>query len=117
MRNFIDVHDAHCCKMHGCKYGDENCTVVNGYNIGIKCEFCEDNIPSVYHSSVRYKLSYSQRYAVDHLSEDIDFHSHKFDTLDEALEKYKYFKNKNTRKNYPRSNFKLIEYREIELDD
>ena len=25
-----DVHAAHCCKFHGCKYGDENCPVVNG---------------------------------------------------------------------------------------
>ena len=24
------VHAAHCCKFHGCKYGDETCPVVNG---------------------------------------------------------------------------------------
>lgn len=24
------VHIAHCCKFHGCKYGDEDCPVVDG---------------------------------------------------------------------------------------
>lgn len=40
MKEFADVHDAHCCKKHGCKYGDEDCTVVNGTNPGIRCEDC-----------------------------------------------------------------------------
>lgn len=40
MREFKDVHDAHCCKKHGCKYCDENCTVLNGQNEGIFCEDC-----------------------------------------------------------------------------
>jgi hypothetical protein len=26
----IGVHAAHCCKICGCKYGDEDCPVVNG---------------------------------------------------------------------------------------
>jgi hypothetical protein len=26
----LDVHTAHCCSRHGCKYGDPNCTVVTG---------------------------------------------------------------------------------------
>lgn len=41
MREFKDVHDRHCCKYHGCKYGDENCTVVNGTKEGIFCEDCQ----------------------------------------------------------------------------
>lgn len=24
----VGVHQTHCCKLHGCKYGDENCPVV-----------------------------------------------------------------------------------------
>lgn len=24
----IDVHTRHCCKWHGCKYGDGDCTVI-----------------------------------------------------------------------------------------
>ena len=24
------VHASHCCKWHGCKYGDDDCPVVNG---------------------------------------------------------------------------------------
>lgn len=42
MSDFVDVHDAHCCKKHGCKYGDADCTVVNGPNPGIRCEDCYD---------------------------------------------------------------------------
>ena len=42
-RVFIDVHDSHCCLIHGCKYGDDECPVVNkieGYE-GIPCESCQ----------------------------------------------------------------------------
>ena len=27
VREYSDVHDAHCCKKHGCKYGSTDCTV------------------------------------------------------------------------------------------
>ena len=30
MRGTIGVHAAHCCKWHGCKYGDDDCPVYNG---------------------------------------------------------------------------------------
>ncbi len=34
------VHAAHCCRLHGCKYGDEDCPVASG---AIKQEYtCED---------------------------------------------------------------------------
>lgn len=42
-REFVDVHDRHCCKRHGCKYWDPNCTVVNGPNRGITCEECYES--------------------------------------------------------------------------
>lgn len=30
-KNYMtDVHTEHCCKEHGCKYGDKGCTVANG---------------------------------------------------------------------------------------
>ena len=36
----IGVHAAHCCKWHGCKYGDDDCPVVNGE---VEQEYiCED---------------------------------------------------------------------------
>jgi hypothetical protein len=25
-----DVHTRHCCVLHGCKYGEEDCTVTTG---------------------------------------------------------------------------------------
>jgi hypothetical protein len=40
MTNDIGVHAAHCCKWHGCKYGDLDCPVVSGE---VKQEYlCED---------------------------------------------------------------------------
>jgi hypothetical protein len=30
MRGNIGVHASHCCKWHGCKYGDPDCPVYNG---------------------------------------------------------------------------------------
>ena len=37
----ISVHDAHCCKKHGCKYGDDDCPVVLGTEPGVReCEYC-----------------------------------------------------------------------------
>ena len=28
--DFTDVHTEHCCSVHGCKYGEEFCTVTRG---------------------------------------------------------------------------------------
>lgn len=40
-REFADVHDAHCCPRHGCKYGDKDCTVESGKYPGLVCEICD----------------------------------------------------------------------------
>lgn len=41
MRGSIGVHAAHCCKWHGCKYGDPDCPVVTGeVEQRYKCEDC-----------------------------------------------------------------------------
>jgi hypothetical protein len=38
-----DVHTEHCCKVHGCKYGDETCSVVTGLKKqSYPCENCGD---------------------------------------------------------------------------
>lgn len=40
MRGSIGVHASHCCKWHGCKYGDDDCPVVSGE---VEQEYiCED---------------------------------------------------------------------------
>jgi len=37
----IGVHRAHCCRLHGCKYGDEDCPVAKGeVNQFFPCEAC-----------------------------------------------------------------------------
>lgn len=38
-----NVHTRHCCKEHGCKYGDEDCPVANGIQRAeYPCEYCEE---------------------------------------------------------------------------
>lgn len=39
----IDVHTEHCCERHGCKYGDEECSVVTGAKPqSFLCESCDE---------------------------------------------------------------------------
>ena len=48
----IGVHATHCCKWHGCKYGeDEICPVVLGkVEQEYPCEYCHDDIEDLeYH--------------------------------------------------------------------
>lgn len=43
MRGSIGVHAAHCCKWHGCKYGDPDCPVVKGeVEQEYPCEYCSE---------------------------------------------------------------------------
>ena len=39
----IGVHAAHCCKLHGCKYGDDDCPVESGIvEQKYTCEQCSE---------------------------------------------------------------------------
>ena len=41
----IGVHVTHCCSLHYCKYGDEDCPVQKGeYLQKYACEYCPDNV-------------------------------------------------------------------------
>jgi hypothetical protein len=45
--NGKNVHTEHCCKEHGCKYGDELCPVVDGtQKQSYPCEECGEDVPS-----------------------------------------------------------------------
>jgi hypothetical protein len=45
MRGSIGVHATHCCKWHGCKYGDPDCPVANGeVEQEYPCEDCNKKI-------------------------------------------------------------------------
>jgi hypothetical protein len=97
---------------------NEKCIGINVACEGIECEYCEPYVSYyVNDSSIKYKLSYTQWYAVDHLSVDSDNHHQDFNTAEEALQEYKKLKAKNTSKDWPRNNFKLIEYRDLKLSD
>lgn len=42
--NETDVHTRHCCVIHGCKYGDDDCTVANKLRIQeYECEYCDED--------------------------------------------------------------------------
>ena len=47
-REYASVHDAHCCRIHGCKYGKLHCPVEAGEELGltgtIGCESCETDM-------------------------------------------------------------------------
>lgn len=37
------VHERHCCALHGCKYGDDDCPVENGLTKQeYTCEYCNE---------------------------------------------------------------------------
>ena len=41
----IGVHAAHCCKWHGCKYGDPDCPIANGEAEQLYlCEDCDEDL-------------------------------------------------------------------------
>lgn len=50
----MGVHETHCCRKHGCKYGDLDCPVAFGTHPGIKCEFCEED--EMYESEIEDEL-------------------------------------------------------------
>lgn len=44
MTNIL-VHTSHCCKWHGCKYGDKDCPVVLGQvEQEYPCEWCSEEL-------------------------------------------------------------------------
>lgn len=39
------VHAAHCCKWHGCKYGNDDCPVAQGWvKQEYLCEQCDEDL-------------------------------------------------------------------------
>lgn len=41
----VGCHASHCCKIHGCKYGDPNCPVVSGeVEQEYLCEYCYNDL-------------------------------------------------------------------------
>lgn len=42
--NDMQVHAAHCCKAHGCKYWDKDCPVISGKILQLyACEDCDND--------------------------------------------------------------------------
>lgn len=46
----IGVHSSHCCKWHGCKYGNEDCPVIMGIvEQKYLCEYCDEDLENEDH--------------------------------------------------------------------
>jgi hypothetical protein len=58
MYNVIhDVHTRHCCKLHGCKYGDDDCTVTTeAAPQEYLCEDCSVDIAAI-DDTIEYLMS------------------------------------------------------------
>jgi hypothetical protein len=54
-----EIHNSHCCKHHGCKYGNEDCPVYYGDAPGIICEDCEYELQDIQsqHLFLLYKVT------------------------------------------------------------
>lgn len=61
------VHASHCCKWHGCKYGDKNCPVVKGKIIQeYLCEHCHEELRDAeYYTQVVARLPEMYRLQFD----------------------------------------------------
>lgn len=68
MRGTIGVHATHCCKWHGCKYGDPDCPVANGeVEQEYLCEDCyEDLEDEEYHREVLVRIEEIKRWRASH---------------------------------------------------
>ena len=56
-----DVHTEHCCVIHGCKYGDEDCTVTTGeLKQSYPCEFCKEMDKTIIDKMWSEKISYKE---------------------------------------------------------
>lgn len=56
-----DVHTRHCCKYHGCKYGDYDCTVFYGNKKQeYDCERCSEE-PEIAKENLDFLYRYYNR--------------------------------------------------------
>lgn len=55
------VHQAHCCKKHGCKYGDEDCPVVSGEIVQeYTCEVGNDFEEDCFEEIIDFQMKYDE---------------------------------------------------------
>lgn len=72
MEDNYGVHMSHCCKWHGCKYGDSDCPVVTGkVKQEYLCESCyEDLEKEDYHRRVLQNIEEIKQFKNEHIKED-----------------------------------------------
>jgi hypothetical protein len=64
------VHTEHCCRIHGCKYGDDDCPVENKTKVqSFECEMCSDSRFTVYILELSYDYESSSILSI-HISRE-----------------------------------------------
>lgn len=63
----VGVHASHCCKWHGCKYGNEDCPVITGkVQQEYLCEYCYTDLENEeYHRQVLKDIEEMKRFKYD----------------------------------------------------
>lgn len=66
----VGVHIAHCCKWHGCKYGDKDCPVCTGkVKQEYLCEYCHDDLDVETHYKRKLKHIEEMKAFMNHPTE------------------------------------------------
>jgi hypothetical protein len=91
------VHRTHCCIVHGCKYGDEDCPVVNReIKQDYICESCSiDGVKSVDDIQSFYKdlsIDYKQKIIIALKNEKENYDSYQRYVWNESHEAYESWK-------------------------
>ena len=68
----VGVHISHCCKWHGCKYGDKDCPVVNGeVEQEYLCEDCYNELEEEnYFRAILTRIVGIKKWQAKHKKED-----------------------------------------------
>lgn len=75
MSDGILVHKAHCCHVHGCKYGDVNCPVEGGSVFqNHPCEQCPGN------SDFTIEITAEELYAIRDITDRANGYAHQLGT-------------------------------------
>lgn len=76
----LGVHRTHCCKSHGCKYGEEDCPVATGL---IKQDYPCENCPVTMEAVINPPVI--ETYGIDHTTK----HAFRNMTIQEAIQNMK----------------------------
>lgn len=85
---YLGVHETHCCVLHGCKYGNDDCPVVNGQiKQTYQCEGCRFDL-----EEIRYHILSTSHLDVPAIADEL-----KSRLIEEGANEDEYFADKTNR--------------------